>query len=148
MNTPEMPNSQRMPVLHVVIYASLFTALIGSFLPWARVLFITINGTDGDGMITAIASLVALVCFYSLNRTTGKTTALKAVSLIAAVIAAGIYVYDFVNISSLAEASDDEFFDVSVTPQFGLIIGTAGALIAAIGLGKLIFIRPKPTKTQ
>lgn len=148
MNPPEISGVQRTPVLHVVIYASLFAALIGSFLPWARVLFITVNGTDGDGMITAITSLIALVCFYSLNRTSGKTTALKAVSLIAAVIAAGIYVYDFVNISSLASASDDEFFDVSVTPQFGLIIGTAGALIAAIGLGKMTFIKPKPIKTR
>ena len=40
--------------IEAVAKVSLLVALIGSFLPWARVFFVTINGTDGDGIITAV----------------------------------------------------------------------------------------------
>ena len=143
MNSSEANGSQRTPVIHVVIYASLLAALIGSFMPWARVLFITVNGTDGDGIFTAITSLLALICFYSLSRTTGKTSVLKTVTFLSTIICAAIYVYDFINISSVASADDDEFFEVTVTPQLGLILGALGAVVGAIALGKLLFWKPK-----
>jgi len=146
MNSTEANAPQRTSVIHVVIYACLVAALVGSFMPWARVLFITVNGTDGDGIITAITSLVALVCFYSLNRTNGKTGVLKAVSFLSAIICAAIYVYDFINISSIASADDDEFFEVTVTPQLGLILGAIGAIVGTLAMGKLLFWKPIPLK--
>ncbi|MSX16728.1 MAG: hypothetical protein F2805_10460, partial [Actinobacteria bacterium] len=50
--------------IEAVAKVSLLVALIGSFLPWARVFFVTINGTDGDGIITAILSSIALFLIY------------------------------------------------------------------------------------
>jgi len=137
-----------MPTSHVIIYAALLAALVGSFLPWARVWFITINGTDGDGVITAIASLAALGFFFGRNRTPGKVTGLTITAFLASAIAAVVYVYDIINISSLASASDsseDDFFEVSVTPQFGLIMGAAGAVVSTVILAKLVFSKTKTT---
>ena len=48
----------------VAIFSALI-ALVGSFLPWARVFIVTINGTDGDGIVTAILSSIALFLICS-----------------------------------------------------------------------------------
>jgi hypothetical protein len=146
MNTQPVPPTTRTPTSHVIIYAALLAALVGSFLPWARVWFITVNGTDGDGVITAATSLVALGFFFGRNRTAGKVTGLTITAFVFSAIAAIVYVYDIINISSLASASDssdEEFFDIAVTPQFGLIMGAAGAIVATVLLTKLLFFKPK-----
>ena len=118
-----------------VAIVSVLVALVGSFLPWARVLFLTVNGTDGDGMFTAVLSAITLFLIYSskraiANKATGRKQLGLATSFIA--IATAIYVYDLANLTSLTSDDSDEFFEITVQPGFGIIIGTIGAIVGTI----------------
>ena len=121
--------------IETVAKVALLVALIGSFLPWARVFFFTINGTDGDGIITAIASGLALILiFVASNRTASNRSASGAlvIAALSAVVAAGVYVYDFINVTSLSDDTSNDFIEISVEPQMGLIIGSVGAVVGAL----------------
>ena len=118
----------------VAIISSL-VALVGSFLPWARVFFITINGTDGDGLITAIMSSIALFLIYGSRRALAqkKTGQVQlGFAVLSMAIAAIVYIYDFANLTSLSEEEANEIIQITVEPQIGIIIGTIGAVVGAI----------------
>ncbi len=104
-------------------------ALVGSFLPWATAGPFTVSGTDGDGSLTLIASLIAGGCYaYHLqDRASRKGVRIAALVLMA--ITALIYVIDFADISSMV---DNDLIDVS--PGIGLILGTVGSIAAVISL--------------
>ena len=44
----------------IIALAAGAIVILGSFLPWAKVLFFTLNGTDGDGVITLILGALAV----------------------------------------------------------------------------------------
>lgn len=135
---PEVINSEAPKTgisIETVAKVSLLVALIGSFLPWARVFFVTINGTDGDGIITAILSSVALFLIYGSKRalTRGKTGQVQlGFAVLCATLTAAVYIYDFVNLTSLSDEGSNEFFEITVQPQIGIIVGTFGAVIGTI----------------
>ena len=121
--------------LEVIAKIALAVALVGSFMPWARVLFFTVNGTDGDGVITAIASGIALALIFAGERRVdaGRNPfRMFAWSAVCASLAALVYSYDFVNLSSLSDEASDSTFEVSVQPQIGLILGMLGAIVSAV----------------
>lgn len=133
--------------IETVAIISILVALIGSFLPWAKVFFVTINGTDGDGIITAIASAIALFLFYSSRRAiarqkTGQVQLGFAILCIA--ITAAIYIYDFANLTSLSDESSNEFFEISVQPQIGIIVGSIGAVVGTIACSMIWNKRRNP----
>jgi hypothetical protein len=133
--------------IETVAIISILVALIGSFLPWARVLFITVNGTDGDGILTAIGSAIALFLIYGSKRAiakqkNGQTQLGFAILCIA--ITAAIYIYDFVNLTSLSDESSSEFFEISVQPQIGIIVGSIGAVVGTIACSIIWNKRRKP----
>lgn len=114
---------------------ALSIALIGSFLPWARVLFFTVNGTDGDGIITAAASgLALLLIFVGARKKASNESPFGSLTggAISASLAAAVYVYDFVNLNSISDESSNELFEISVQPQVGLIGGSIGAVVGAV----------------
>lgn len=114
---------------------ALLIALIGSFLPWARVWIVTVNGTDGDGIITAITSGIALILVFSGAKklmSNQNSFGLLLSSTISAGITAAVYVYDLVNVASLSEEPSDEFIEISVQPQIGLIGGALGAVVGVV----------------
>ena len=118
----------------VAIVSSL-VALVGSFLPWARVFFVTINGTDGDGILTAILSSIALFLIYSSRRAIARQkTGQKqlGIAILSLAITAVIYIYDFANLTSLSDENSNDFIEISVQPQIGIIIGSIGAVVATI----------------
>jgi len=121
--------------IETVAIISILVALIGSFLPWAKVFIVTINGTDGDGIITAIASGIALFLFYSSRRAIArkKTGQVKlGFAILCIAITAAIYIYDFANLTSFSDESSNEFFEISVQPQIGIIVGSIGAVVGTI----------------
>ena len=130
----------------VAIISSL-VALVGSFLPWARVFFITINGTDGDGIITAIMSSIALFLIYSSRRALarGKTGQVQlGFAVLGTGLTAAVYIYDFVNLTSLSDESSNEFFEISVQPQIGIIVGSIGAVVGTIACSMIWNKRRNP----
>lgn len=121
--------------LEAIAKVALAVALIASFMPWARVLFITVNGTDGDGVITALTSGTALFLVFAGERRTvanRKPFGMFAWGAAAATLTAFIYAYDFANVNSLSNETPDEVFEVSVQPQLGLIVGMLGAIVSAV----------------
>lgn len=128
------------PKSELVAKIALGVAVIGSFMPWARVLFFTVNGTDGDGIITALtAGLALILVFVAARRDANGQSSFSTLAwgAVAAVIAAAVYVYDFVNVSSISDESADDMFDISVQPQIGLIAGSIGAVIGAVACVQL-----------
>ena len=133
--------------IETIAIISILVALIGSFLPWARVFFITINGTDGDGILTAIGSGIALFLIYSSKRAiakqkNGQTQLGFAILCIA--ITAAIYIYDFVNLTSLSDESSNDFIEISVQPQIGIIVGSIGAVVGTIACSMIWNKRRNP----
>ena len=74
--------------------------ILGAFLPWAHVLFFSVSGLDGDGVITLILGVIgaALITFGRRGTTT-------LVAALVGVVACGIGLYDSVNLSIVAQES-------------------------------------------
>jgi hypothetical protein len=98
--TPE-PRDRNVPALVTVGAAAI--VLVGSLLPWATARTVlgdvSINGTEGDGVLTLILALVAGAITVAVI--VGKRPGMWAyvVLLIAAVLTAFIGVYDLVDVS-------------------------------------------------
>lgn len=101
-----------------------------SFLPWKRALFITVNGTDGDGVITLFTSAIAFGCILLAHRSTRRRALVMwTLATIAAVTTAFVYAYHLADVSRIARENADQLVDLSVSPQFGLILGACAAPI-------------------
>jgi len=137
--------------IETIAIISILVALIGSFLPWARVLFITINGTDGDGILTAIGSGIALFLIYASKRAIAKQNngqTQLGFAILCIGITAAIYIYDFVNLTSLSDENSNEFFEITVQPQIGIIIGTIGAVVGTIACSMIWNKRRNPKTVE
>jgi hypothetical protein len=136
-----------------VAIISALVALVGSFLPWARVFIVTINGTDGDGIITAILSSIALFLIYGSKRALAreKTGQVQlGFAVLCAALTAAVYIYDFVNLTSLSDETSNEFFEITVQPQIGIIVGSIGAVVGTIASSMIWNKRrnPKPVVVE
>lgn len=103
--------------------------VLGSVLPWAKVLFFTLSGTDGDGKITLVLGALAIGGLFV--KKTGAAIAVAVLFL----LAAGIGIYDYANISSKIAQSDTEFIKDGVTVGIGLylvILGGVAGLVSAL----------------
>ena len=151
---PEAVNAEVPKVgisIETIAIISILVALIGSFLPWARVLFITINGTDGDGILTAIGSGIALFLIYASKRAIAKQNngqTQLGFAILCIGITAATYIYDFVNLTSLSDESSSEFFEITVQPQIGIIIGTIGAVVGTIACSMIWNKRRNPKTVE
>jgi hypothetical protein len=130
--------TKHLPKAVVTSYIALGIALVGSFLPWARVLFFTVNGTDGDGVITAAAAGAGIGFLFGGTRSGGREIVLYVLALVASLISAGVYVYHFRTLSNLGQEQSGQF-SVAVQPGAGLIIGTLGAVVGSITLLVVLF---------
>ncbi len=109
-------------------------AFFGSFLPWAEVGFITVNGTDDDGVLTAIGSAVAAGFFFRFQRQTSPGVSVSPTAIVCAALTAVVYIYDLSDIASTASDGGGAGFGLTVTPGIGLYLGTAGSIAAVIAL--------------
>jgi hypothetical protein len=111
--------------------------------PWARVLFITVNGTDGDGAITLVLGIVAgLLAVVRLAR-----PAVRGVMFVAGLAfigAAAVGVWDWADLGRVASDTSDEdsFFSFSVQVGWGLIVMTIASIAGAILSAADAFRRP------
>ncbi len=129
-----VPNDTPMTIVAGV---SIGVAFICSFLPWVSVLFITVNGIDGDGTLTAVLSVVAggffgLAVKARLNRRNDKGWIIG--SVLAIFLAFAVYTYHLVDLSSMNQSSPNDLIQVHVSPQIGLILGPIAGITAIFGL--------------
>lgn len=109
---------------------ALGVAFIASFLPWIRVLFISVNGTDGDGVISLVSAGVGFGLVILTERARARPILVHSGVVISAAVTSLVFVYNLANVSRTAERSVDDIFDLRVSPQFGLVIGAVAAPIA------------------
>lgn len=125
----------KMPPLLVLAYGALGAAFIGSFLPWARVLFVTVSGTDGDGVITALSAAGAALLLFLATREEPAQRKLLIGAFLLSVVCAAVYLYDANQLARNYGEDAGLFGEVTVQPQMGLYLGVLGAILAAGGTG-------------
>jgi uncharacterized YccA/Bax inhibitor family protein len=123
-----------MPIAVLLAAAGTGLAFLASFLPWGRVAFITVNGTDGDGKLTAITSAVAAVLLLIAYRTRRNTTPLLGVATVLAAATGGIFIWDGARMANFASKVPTEILDIDVSIQFGLYLGAVSSVLAVITL--------------
>ncbi|HSP03310.1 MAG TPA: hypothetical protein VLR27_07415 [Acidimicrobiales bacterium] len=129
------PPTRKHPPLVIVAYAALAAAFVGSFLPWARVLFVTVNGTDGDGVITALTAAGAALCMFLGTREEPAQRKLLVAAFLLSIACAGVYLYDANQL--VREYGEDAgmFGEITVQPQMGLYLGALGSILAVGSTG-------------
>lgn len=122
---------------HVAGLAATAVLIVSAFMPWASaragIFSVTVNGTEGDGVITMLAGM-ALAIVLALNVYHVIPCMLAGiVTFIAGAIGLFVAGYDMINISSTAGAADG----VSASMEIGIILtfgaGAALMLIAWMG---------------
>lgn len=110
--------------------------MLSTFLPWATVPFLgSINGTVGDGYITLVIFLVALLMGLLGDKNTLLTGAKKIVAMIAGALAGGIGIWKILDISSIG-GGEAGILGKSIGVGFGLyLIVICGIGIIGIILG-------------
>lgn len=126
--------ARQQPVALIVAAICLFLMFFCSFMPWGRVAVITFNGTDGDGIITAVLSLAAAGALLAAWRGTANRSALAWLSAGLTFAGGALYLFDAARLakgaSDLTE-SGDNVFGISVTLGFGLFLGVAAGVVGA-----------------
>jgi hypothetical protein len=103
--------------------------------PWAKVLFVSANGLEGDGWITLIAALASLGLFAVYVRSDRRPRPMWPLLLIllAAGLSALVGIYDWSEIEGVVDtSSEDEPFDVSVSIGWGLVLVTFASISLAM----------------
>ncbi|MGE5595105.1 MAG: hypothetical protein ACM3S1_03605 [Hyphomicrobiales bacterium] len=106
---------------------------VGSLNPWARVLFISVKGTEGDGMLTLILALAAgAIAVIRLARPNSRWPMFLVAALFG--VCAIIGIKDWVNVADVAADADAALFDAGVEVGWGLILvalaSVAGTLLS------------------
>jgi hypothetical protein len=79
-----------------ISFASMIVVAIAAFLPWVSLLGLSARGTEGDGVITLILSLVGLVVLVISSRalradkTAGKVSQISLIALASLVALVGL----------------------------------------------------------
>jgi|APGre2960657404_1045060.scaffolds.fasta_scaffold06061_6 hypothetical protein len=89
-------NKQRLSILIIGILGG-----IGTFLPWVTIPILgSVNGTEGDGLITLFLFLVPVAISLIKDRSKNLKGGLFYTAIISSVIAGIIGIYDLVNFKS------------------------------------------------
>lgn len=102
-------------------------AVIAAFLPWVKVAFISVNGIEGDGQISAIAGVVLAAMGLDQLRASGGRRAGVIVGLVASVIIALLGLYHWNNLS-------DGVSSVQIGVYLTIVAGVGGAVMSGQAL--------------
>ena len=128
--------------------ASAALIIIGSFGPWARALFVSVSGTDGDGVVTLLGGVAAVVAAFLYARTSTRPRPWWPIALCLAVAVVGVAItanvwWDLESSDGADESSstsEDEFSfdfdtDALVTVSWGLILTLVASISLAVAAG-------------
>lgn len=112
----------------ITFVAGTAAVTLGAFMPWASVGPFTVNGTDGDGVLTLVGAFIAggLGIGGFRNRSRGLVIAALVVSVLITLIA----IYDLADLASVADEND---FGIEARPGGGLLLTCAGGVAAVVG---------------
>lgn len=115
---------------HAVRVGAAGVALLGTLMPWVSVLFFKISGMDVWQGMPFWAALGAVGAIAAAERIPHVWVRRGLVVGLPAVVAAAA-VYVLARVSTYAP-EDNEFFDLTVSPQPGLFITAAGAVACVV----------------
>jgi hypothetical protein len=132
-----MRSSSTIPVGAWLLLGAAIAAVIGALLPWARInlavgdsgLTATVNGTEGDGVITLVLG-VALGGMAVLALATRRSTVAGVVAVIVGAAIVAIAVIDIVDVN---RAAGDVSPVVEVSVGAGLWVTLVAGAVGLIG---------------
>jgi hypothetical protein len=123
---------------------------VGSIAPWAKasagIFSRSVNGTEGDGVITIVLAVVILLIALATSTATARR-GLLALALLCALGAGFVGIYDTVNVNDAAKRAEDASSFVNATVGWGLYVVIAGAALAAFGVAMRLGELPKVAAT-
>jgi len=119
--------SRTIPALPLVASVCALLAIVGSMGPWARALFVTKNGTDGDGVLTLLLGIAALVVSGVRTARPDQWRRAGWVAVVSFGLAALIGAYDWSNVSDVAGQTGG-----LVEVGWGLVVMTLAAVAGGV----------------
>ncbi|MFA4891438.1 MAG: hypothetical protein WC604_03790 [Candidatus Gracilibacteria bacterium] len=107
--------------------------VIGAFLPWAKVMgFLSVAGTDGDGMYTMAAGIAGIICCVVKKVPVWVT-------LILGLVVTGVICYDGYNLLALNDAASGVATEENPFAAMAQVTIGIGAYATALGgLGMIV----------
>lgn len=106
--------------------------IIGSFGPWAKVWVVTTGGLDGDGKITIVLGILALVGIFSRVRQPNGRSWITYGLVAAFGIAAAVGAYDWNTVGDAIGALEDNPFAANASVGWGLQLMTISAVVGTV----------------
>lgn len=135
---PVFPDWVRPPLVGWVAIGGAFVA---SFMPWASVWIVTVNGTDGDGMLTALLAASAAALFGWANPSSdapNRGMLAGAAGVMACVTL--VYLTNLLNVSRIASSAEPGL----ASPEMGLYVGLVASVVA-VGAMATLLLRSRST---
>jgi hypothetical protein len=131
---PPVDLAQRTKLLVAFTYVAIGLAFVASFMPWASVLVFTVDGTQGDGKVTLVLSLIAAAFVLAWHVGSSKQPVWLVLALLTSLGIAGVYLYDLINVSRVAHANADPTatFSIHVDVGSGLYLGALASSAAVV----------------
>ncbi|MGH2586889.1 MAG: hypothetical protein ACRDJE_18400 [Dehalococcoidia bacterium] len=128
---PHLATTFAMLPLIAVIAAAL--VVVGSLGPWAEALgFLTVNGTDGDGVMTLVLGVGAGAAMTPLVVRPRQRVWLAAIAALCFLLAGTIGLYDWVNFTRMVSETQVRGL---VSLRWGLPLLTVSAVVGLIVSG-------------
>lgn len=102
-----------------VFLASVALLVIGAFLPWVNMGLFSVSGVEGDGVITLILAIIAIIIYFTLKK---KPKVVKITTIIAGAVSLIITFVSFSNIGELPFGSFGGGLILTAVGAIGLII--------------------------
>jgi hypothetical protein len=127
------------PIIVWFVLGAAVLVCMGSLGPWATISFLTVNGTDGDGVITLILGLIAGT--MALLQAAGRGIWAPIVAAVCFSLSALTGIIDWADLERTFEGS---FFGNTVSVGWGLVVMTFAAAAGAILSFVSLFVRRRP----
>ena len=124
--TPTQTSPAPLPGRAITLLVCGILVVVGSLGPWATFLFVSANGTDGDGVLTLIFGVVVLVVAVLRLMRPAERQWLPWLAFVLLALSAAIGIYNWADISS---TGDGELLGVNV--GWGLVVTTLAAIAGA-----------------
>ncbi|MCL6106840.1 MAG: hypothetical protein M1309_05785 [Actinobacteria bacterium] len=119
---------EKLTVGSLLLIAGAILSIVGSFMSWANLGFLSVSGSSGDGKITAIAGavlLVTVIFIYSSKKRNTRVT--SVVGFIVGLLLFFLAAYDGTNISN----SGSSIIPASVGT--GIYVVALGGILSTLG---------------
>jgi len=121
------------PLAPMFAIGAAILVLVGSIGPWAKFFALTKSGTDGDGQLTLILSLIAGGCVLARILRRDRRTLLMGIAAACFAISAIVGIYDWYDVET---ALPENEFGFELEVGWGLVLVTIASIAGVILTGR------------